>query len=338
MLSLEQNFNLLPYNTFGVAAKAQYFARFDSLERLRKLWAIAGDLPRWVLGGGSNVLFTKDYQGWILLNEIRGREIHQMMDSEVLIKIGAGENWHQTVLWTLEHGWGGLENLSLIPGNCGAAPIQNIGAYGVELKDSLVQVEAWDSLSDKVEVLDREACAFEYRSSIFKGRDKGRYVILNLYLKLTVRDHLLHLDYGPIKKELEEMCIAHPGPKEVSQAIIKIRQSKLPDPSVLGNAGSFFKNPLIPVELLHTLLADYPELPYYPQSGQTAKVAAGWLIEKAGWKGKRIGQVGSHAHQALVIVNYGGAKGQEIYEYAQQLALSVQEKFGIRLEPEVNIL
>jgi UDP-N-acetylmuramate dehydrogenase len=335
---LQQNFELKHYNTFGVAAKAQVFARFDAVSQLRKLWAVAGDLPRMVLGGGSNVLFTQDYPGWVLLNEIKGRALVRQQGSEVLLKVGAGENWHQTVMWTLGQGWGGLENLSLIPGSCGAAPIQNIGAYGVELKEVLAGVKVWDSLKDKVEIFDNAACELGYRSSIFKQKEKGRYVILYLYLKVTSQDHRLQLEYGAIKEALEKMGIGQPSPADISKAVIQIRQSKLPDPSVLGNAGSFFKNPLISNAHLIQLLGQYPDLPHYPQDAQRTKVAAGWLIEKAGWKGKRVGNTGSHAQQALVLVNYGEAAGREIRDYAKAVMLSVEQKFAIKLEPEVNIL
>ena len=338
-MQIELDADLQPLNTFHVAARAARLARFRSAEELRALIQDPelAALPRLVMGGGSNVLFTKDWPGVVLLNEIGGMEVEEETGEHVVVRSGAGVVWHDLVSYCVEQGWGGIENLSLIPGRVGAAPMQNIGAYGVEIKDTFDHLEALRISDRKVVRFNREACRFGYRESFFKREGKGQYIILNVAFKLAKRP-ALDTHYGSIKAELEKRGITAPTIRDVSAAVIHIRRSKLPDPNVLGNAGSFFKNPVVPAVLAQRIKAEHSDLSYYPAGEGQAKLAAGWLIEKAGWKGFREENRGVHKDQALVLVNYGGSTGQAIYDLSTRILESVQAKFGLMLEREVNII
>lgn len=290
-----------------------------------------------VVGSGSNLLFTKDYDGFVLLNEIKGVKIIAESDSEVIVKVGGGENWSDFVDYTISKGWGGLENLSLIPGTVGAAPVQNIGAYGVELNEVLVSLEAIDIETGDTLAFANEDCEFEYRTSIFKTRLKGRFVILNVLFRLMKTPELT-LDYAPLKKYFSDREKDSISIREVGEAVKQIRRSKLPDPDEIGNAGSFFKNPVVRFSKIEELMSKFPDIPFYKVDDGNFKLAAGWLIEKSGWKGKRIGDAGVHNKQALVLVNYGKASGKDIADLAIQVQNSVKDQFGIALETEVTIL
>jgi UDP-N-acetylmuramate dehydrogenase len=288
-------------------------------------------------GGGSNILLTKPVNALVLKNAVKGIEVVNETSDYLDIKAGAGEIWHEFVAYTVANGWGGIENLSLIPGSVGASPMQNIGAYGVEIKDVFVSLEAYELATGKIEVFSNAACEFGYRESVFKRNLKGKYVILSVTYRLQ-KNPQFRTSYGAIQSELEVMGINELSVAAISKAVIAIRQSKLPNPEVLGNAGSFFKNPVVTHEKAMDLLNSFPDLPHYVQTDGSEKLAAGWLIEKAGLKGKRIGQCGVHDKQALVLVNYGGATGKEIYALSQLVLDTVLEKFGVQLEREVNIL
>ncbi|MEY2963913.1 MAG: UDP-N-acetylmuramate dehydrogenase [Bacteroidota bacterium] len=330
------NKSLKELNTFGIDQKAA-----------RLIWAhTAGEVsdyvkhhgaPALLLGGGSNMLLRGDVEGDVLKVDIRGLEIISEDDRQVLLKVGAGENWHQTVLWTLEQGWGGMENLSLIPGNCGTAPVQNIGAYGVELKDIFHSCEGIMVEGGQPFELDLEGCQFDYRNSIFKNEWRGKAIITHVVLRLTKKDHKLNTKYGAISERLASMGIDELTPKAISDAVISIREEKLPNPVVLGNSGSFFKNPVVDNALAAELVERYPNMPVYEVEGGK-KLAAGWLIEQAGWKGFRDGDAGVHKNQALVLVNYGSATGEQVWNLAQSIIRSINEKFGVELQPEVNLI
>ncbi len=336
-MKILENHSLRAYNTFGVDARAAHFTEVVDVEMLREALA-AKIAPLFVLGGGSNILLTRDLPGLVIHNAIRGIEVERETDAHVVVVAGGGTNWHWLVEWSLQRGLGGLENLSLIPGTVGAAPIQNIGAYGVELEDVFEKLEAYSVADGERVFFDAEACAFGYRDSYFKREGKGRFFITRVWLRLSKQPRL-NLSYGNVAETLREMGISEPTIRDVSRAIIQIRRSKLPDPSQIGNAGSFFKNPTIS-EAHHQLLKQsWPDLPGYPldDSPGMVKVPAGWLIEKAGWKGRRIGDAGCHRQQALVLVNYGKASGQDILHLARLIQEDVEQKFGIRLEEEVNV-
>ena len=289
------------------------------------------------MGGGSNLLFTKDFDGWLLRNEIEGIEIVEETDNEVLIKVGGGENWSDLVDFTVEKGWGGLENLSLIPGTAGAAPVQNIGAYGTEQKDAFVRLEACNLITGKICHFNKLECDFGYRSSILKEGEKGKWFVLNVTYRL-LKTPKLHLDYAPLRKAFENIAAEEITVKAVSETVKSIRRSKLPEPEDLGNAGSFFKNPVILHEKFLSIRQRFPQIPFYPSENGKAKIPAGWLIEQAGWKGKQVGNAGVHHQQALVIVNYGKATGKEILQLSKDIQKDVLQKFDITLEPEVLIL
>lgn len=293
------------------------------------------EAPLLILGGGSNILFRQDYKGVLVKNEIKGIEILKESSHDVLVRIGAGENWHQFVLYALDQGWYGIENLSLIPGTIGAAPIQNIGAYGVEIKEVFDHLEAIHLETFQPASFSNQDCRFGYRDSIFKREAKGKYFITRVTLRLSKVANP-NLSYGALQKEVAD--IPAPTPRDVSNAVIRVRQSKLPDPAEIGNAGSFFKNPEIGRELFNDIQKGYPNIPSYPISEEIVKVPAGWLIETTGWKGLRRGDYGVHARQALVLVNYGDAKGSEIYDLSSEILASVQETFGIMLEREVQVV
>jgi len=333
-----ENASLKPFNTFGIDAKARWLAEFASSEALGELFEWAGGRQRLVLGGGSNILFTQDVDGLVLRNAIKGIELVDEDEDYVYVRAGAGEVWHGFVEYCLWRDWAGVENLSLIPGSVGAAPMQNIGAYGVEIKAVFYELEAWHIEERKTYTFTLNDCEFGYRESVFKRRFRGQFVILSVTFRLS-RKPVFHTSYGAIQQELERMGVREPSIRAVSEAVVAIRRSKLPDPAVIGNAGSFFKNPTIPDEQFEVLQAAYPEMVGYHNMGtDSTKLAAGWLIEQCGWKGYRRGDAGVHARQALVLVNYGGATGQEIYDLGEAVVQSVLEMFGVELEREVNII
>ena len=328
--------SLKAYNTFGLDCKAKLFAAFQSDKELKKLLPKAQE-PLLILGGGSNILLTQDFEGTVLKNEIQGIEIVKENEEHAIVKVGGGEVWHDFVMWSIENKLGGIENLSLIPGSVGAAPMQNIGAYGVEIKSVFEQLEAIeiDTLTSKK--FNNEACQFGYRYSIFKGELKGKYIITKVYFKLQ-KKHNFNTSYGAIEEELKNMGATTLSLKAVSQAVINIRESKLPNPQEIGNSGSFFKNPVISTEQFKELQKEFPNIVGYSVSKDETKIAAGWLIDEAGWKGYRKGDVGIHKNQALVLVNYGNAKGEELVALSREVQQSILYKFGIQLEPEVNII
>lgn len=330
------NISLRPYNTFGIDVTARYFTRFSSTEELEEHSGYHQRLPLLVLGGGSNILFTKDFDGLVLKNDVKGiTELHE--DNEyVYVRAGAGENWHRFVLYCIERNWAGVENLSLIPGSVGASPMQNIGAYGVEIEDVFWDLEAFH-LKDKQRVtFTNSDCGFGYRDSVFKQKYKGQFVILSVTFRLRKKPRF-HTGYGALEQELEKRGVKDLTLKAVSDAVIAIRSSKLPDPSRIGNAGSFFKNPTIPVSRFRELKNHFEGMVGYPNPDSSVKLAAGWLIEQCGWKGFRLGDAGVYPLQALVLVNYGKAKGAEIYNLSEEILQSVREKFGVVLEREVNV-
>ena len=339
-MKIQENISLKNYNTFGVEAKAHYFVEVHDLHELKYATEFAkiNHIKILFLGGGSNLLFTQDFDGLVIKLNLKGISEEILDENHVLVSAKAGENWHEFVLYTLSKNYGGLENLSLIPGNVGTCPIQNIGAYGTEIKDHFVSCKALNLETSEIEELSLEDCKFGYRDSIFKTSAKGKYVIVEVTFKLTTQNHHIKTEYGAISTELKNLGIENPTIQEVSKAVINIRQSKLPNPAEIGNAGSFFKNPSIPLAQFENLKEKFPEIQGYA-NGDWVKVPAGWLIENAGWKGKQIGNVASHKLQALVIINAtGNASGEEIYDFSTQIIESVKEKYGIELEREVNIL
>ena len=336
---VSENVLLRPYNTFGINAQARYFAPFADLQQLQAVlqdtrWLSS---PRMILGGGSNILFTKDFDGLLLKNELKGITVLKEDEEYVYVKTGAGENWHQFVMYCIDHNYAGLENLSLIPGNVGASPMQNIGAYGVEIKDLFFELEAWHLQDHALVTFSNAGCAFGYRESIFKKQYRNQFVILSVTFRLLKKPRF-NTSYGAIEQELQRMGITALSIKAISQAVINIRSSKLPDPAEIGNAGSFFKNPTVDAAQFDTLKSAHPNVVAYPVDKGQYKLAAGWLIEQCGWKGFRQGDAGVHAKQALVLVNYGQASGKDIYQLSQQVLDSVKEKFGVELEREVNII
>jgi UDP-N-acetylmuramate dehydrogenase len=332
-----QNYSLSALNSFRIDVLANSFANFRNLGELQEVLKKPGQNNVLILGGGSNLLFTHDFDGLVLKNEIRGIEIISEDEDFVFIKAGAGENWHEFVMYCIEHNLAGLENLSLIPGNVGASPMQNIGAYGVEIKDVFHELEAFHLREEKLYHFDKQACAFGYRESIFKKEHKNQFAILNATFRLRKKPQF-NISYGAIEQELEKMGVKDLTTRAISEAVIRIRRSKLPDPAEIGNAGSFFKNPEIPQDEFNRLKNDFPSIIGYPLPGEKVKLAAGWLIEQCGWKGYREGDAGCHAKQALVLVNYGRATGSEIYRLSESILNSVKKKFNVLLEREVNII
>ena len=337
-LKIEENKDLKAFNTFGIEATAPLFCEIHTTEELQFLFRREDlrHMPLLIIGGGSNILFTKDPEGLVVLNKIEGTEVLKEDEEHVWLKAGAGVVWHQLVLYTISKGWGGLENLSLIPGTTGAAPMQNIGAYGAEIKDTFQELEAVKRADGSLHCFSNEECGFGYRSSVFKTTEKDKFVIATVSFKLRKQPEF-NISYGAIAETLEVAGITQPGLKEISDAVIHIRQSKLPDPKAIGNAGSFFKNPVISEDHFRSLQQEFPAIPSYPQP-DGIKVPAGWLIEQAGWKGYKRGNVGVHEKQALVLVNYGGAKGAELQKLSEEIQASVLEKYGIELEAEVNFV
>jgi UDP-N-acetylmuramate dehydrogenase len=332
---LQENISLKRYNTFGIDVSARLYARFASATELQELLSLPVGSPM-ILGGGSNILFTRKVEGLVLHNTIKGIEKTAEDDDFVFVKAGAGENWHGFVLHCLDNDWAGVENLSLIPGNTGASPMQNIGAYGVEIKDVFHELEAFDLQERVIVKFGLNDCGFGYRESVFKRQYKNRFVILSVTYRLNKQPKFA-TSYGAIEQELEKMHVQHLSIQAISEAVIRIRSSKLPDPKEVGNAGSFFKNPSIPAAQFQKLKAPYPDIVGYPNADGSVKLAAGWMIEQCGWKGYRKGDAGCHAKQALVLVNYGQATGAEIYDLSTAIAESVQKTFGVELEREVNI-
>ena len=333
---MQRNIDLKDFTTFGVSANARHFATFSSEEEARAL--VRNNTEELlILGGGSNLLLTQDFNGLVLKNEIKGITVSEKEDTSVVLKVGAGEVWHDLVLYTIEHGYHGLENMSLIPGSVGASPMQNIGAYGVEIKDVFEKLEALEIQTAEIHNFSKDACRFGYRESVFKRALKGKYIITYVYFHLSLTEKV-STHYGAIESELTKQGISNPTSKDVSNAVIAIRSSKLPNPKELGNAGSFFKNPVVPIETYNKIKEVYLDVPSYPIDEKSVKVPAGWLIETAGWKGKQVGACGVHKNQALVLVNYGGATGNEIYKLSTAIIEDIVHKFGITLEREVNIL
>lgn len=339
MLQILENISLLSYNTFHIEARCRFFVVIRSVEELLELRT----LPAWenkklFLGGGSNVLFTKDFEGLVIRNEILG--INQLSETAdtVTLKVGSGESWHGLVKHCVDHDLGGIENLSLIPGTVGAAPMQNIGAYGVEVKNVIDSVEAIELSTGSVKTFTNEECHFGYRESFFKQKGKDLYFISSITLTLTKRNHRFNTSYGAIQDVLKQNHVVDLSVRAISEAVIHIRRSKLPDPDVTGNAGSFFKNPSIEKSSYEQLKEIYPAIPGFVEPDNKVKVPAGWLIEQCGWKGKTFSSIGVHPLQALVIVNYGGGRGEDIWQLALDIRESVKEKFNIIIQPEVNII
>ena len=339
-MNLQKAYALKDLNTFGVDVEAKFFSVFESADELTQLLDKVGENDDLlVLGGGSNILFTEDYKGYVFKNNIKGIEKVKESDSEVVLKVGGGVVWHEFVLYCIENDFGGVENMSLIPGTVGAAPIQNVGAYGVEQKDVFEKLEALNVATKKVEVFDAERCEFGYRDSFFKQRGKGRYVITNVFYRLSKKNHKLNTSYGTIKEHLKQNDVVVPTLGDISRAVIEIRQSRFPDPAKIGNAGSFFKNPVISKDQFEKAREKYPYIVSVPVDETKVKVPAGWLIEKAGWKGITFNETyGVYKHHSLVLVNYGGARGKEIKKLALSIMRDIELKFGIELEAEVVVI
>jgi UDP-N-acetylmuramate dehydrogenase len=335
-MNIIQNQSLKNYNTFGIDAKAKEFIAVNTVDALVDVVASSQDL--FILGGGSNMLLTQDIQKLVVHVDLKGREIIEENEDFVIVRAQAGENWHEFVLWCIDQNFGGIENLSLIPGNVGTTPIQNIGAYGVEIKDTLFSCEALNRKTLQIETFTNAQCQFDYRESVFKNELKEQYIITAVLFKLTKKKHKVSTTYGAIETELSNQNIQNPTLKDISNAVIAIRQSKLPDPKELGNSGSFFKNPVISKEAYEKATAIHPDMPHYVVSENSVKVPAGWLIEQAGFKGKRFGDAGVHKNQALVLVNYGTATGAELVALSQTIQQTILDQFGIAIEAEVNII
>ncbi|MGG7666348.1 UDP-N-acetylmuramate dehydrogenase [Dyadobacter sp. BHUBP1] len=336
---VQSNVSLRHLNTFGLDADARYFVNVSSVDELTAVLRdpVWKEIPKFILGGGSNILLTQDIDALVIRPGIKGITVLEETEETVVLEVGAGEVWHDFVMHCVDNGYGGVENLSLIPGTVGAAPMQNIGAYGVEIKSVIESVEAVDIESGEKRIFSNAECEFGYRESIFKKALKHQYVITGATFRLSKKP-VLNVAYGDVQKTLQEMGAENPTIRDISEAIMQIRRSKLPDPAEIGNAGSFFKNPEIPVTQFAQLRETFPEVPGYPVDAETVKVPAGWLIERAGWKGYREGEIGVHARQALVLVNYGGGTGAQIKALAEKIQASVAERFGIRLNAEVNFI
>lgn len=336
---MRKKVSLQPYNTFGIDVNAFQFQSVTSIEDVQELLRETPEENVFVLGGGSNMLLTKDIEKTVMHIALKGYEVvdANFEENELLLKVAGGENWHDFILYCIERNYGGVENLSLIPGNVGTSPIQNIGAYGVELKDVFYSCQAVSRRTGELKVFTLEDCGFGYRDSVFKNELKDQFIITSVTFRLTKKDHKINTDYGAIYDTLKAKGITEPTIKDVSDAVIAIRQSKLPDPKKLGNSGSFFKNPTINQATFTALRSKFPDVPYYPVGSDSIKVPAGWLIEKAGFKGRRYGDAGVHDKQALVLVNHGNASGQEIWSLALRIQNKVQDLFGLKIIPEVNV-
>jgi UDP-N-acetylmuramate dehydrogenase len=338
-MRIQENFSLKELNTFGIDAQARYFTAFTDTEELKELLSdpAFAETQKLILGGGSNLLFTKNVDGLVLKNNLKGIELIKEDTDFYYVRAAAGEGWHDLVKHCIEHNYAGLENLSLIPGNVGASPMQNIGAYGVEIKDCFHELQALHLKEKTIQTFDRAACKFGYRESAFKQELKNQFIITSVTYRLNKKP-VFKISYGAIEKELEQMGVKELSIRAISEAVCAIRSSKLPDPKVIGNAGSFFKNPEIVKSKFEFLQMKFPEIVGYPLENGNVKLAAGWLIEKCGWKGKRFGDAGVHKLQALVLVNYAAATGNEIYQLSQKIMDSVLNTFGVNLEREVNII
>lgn len=335
---IQENISLKGHNTFGIEASAKYFVRIESEEQLIELFSIEKfhSIPKLILGGGSNILFTTDYDGLVIYINIKGIA-HDINGDLVRVKSGAGEVWNDLVQYCVVRDFAGIENLSLIPGTAGAAPVQNIGAYGVELKDVFQSCTAFDTHSKDFVVFNKEDCNFAYRDSLFKSVEKERYIITSISLDLSTTPSI-NTSYGAIEQELKNREIHSPNIRDISEIVSSIRVSKLPDPSTIGNSGSFFKNPIIGIDSFNRLKSRFEDIVHYPVGQDKVKIAAGWLIEQCGWKGVKHGNTGTWKNQALVLVNHGGAEGAEVYDFSQKIIASVFAKFGITLEREVNVV
>lgn len=336
-MQVQQNYPLQKYNTFRIAAYAKYFSTFSSADELQEILNEKVVESKLILGGGSNILFTKDFDGFVLKNEMPGIDLLDEDDEHVFVRAGAGVSWHSFVTFCVNNNFGGVENLSLIPGNVGASPMQNIGAYGVEIKDVFFELDSFHLKEKTIQKFKTEDCDFGYRNSVFKNKYKDQFAILSVTYRLKKKPEF-NISYGAIEQELEKMEVQNLTVKAISDAVISIRTSKLPDPALIGNAGSFFKNPVIRQEKFDQLKEDFKEMnfPFY-KNGDSYKIPAGWLIEQCGWKGFQKGDAGCYSKQALVLVNYGNASGKEIYDLSEEIKISVKEKFDIDLEREVNI-
>ncbi|MGV9004344.1 UDP-N-acetylmuramate dehydrogenase [Flavobacterium sp.] len=337
-MQIENNFSLKNYNTFGIEAKAKQFVAIHSTEELKTVLENYSNDKKFILGGGSNMLLTQNIDALVIHIDLKGKKVINQDDDFVWVESQAGESWHEFVLWTIDQGFGGLENMSLIPGNVGTTPVQNIGAYGREIKDTFVSCEAMEISSHTMRTFTKEECNFGYRESVFKQEAKDQYIITAVVYKLTKRNHKINTSYGDITKELTDKNIITPSLKDVSNAVIAIRQSKLPNPKELGNSGSFFKNPVVAKEDFLKVQVKFPEIKYYEVSPNEVKVPAGWLIEHSGLKGYRKGDAGVHKNQALVIVNYGNASGKELLDLSKFVQKTVFDKYGITIETEVNVI
>jgi len=332
---IKQNISLKNYNTFGIDVKTKSFVSIKSEKDLLEILDLIKDHSFRILGGGSNILLTKDFNGLTILMQNKGINILSESKSQIIVEAQAGENWHKLVLWALERDYGGIENLAFIPGSVGAAPIQNIGAYGVELKSVFHSCKVLDLETSSLKTFDKEACEFGYRTSIFKNSLKEKIIITSIKLKLQKKPHQTQTSYGSIQNEIKKRPL---NIQNIAKTIISIRKSKLPDPKEIGNCGSFFKNPVITIQHFEKLLKTFPEIPHYTDKKNKVKVPAGWLIEKLGFKGKRYGNVGVHEKQALVLINYGQAKGKEVLELASKIQAQVLKVFMIKLEVEVTLM
>ncbi len=337
-MNIISNFSLKKYNTFGIEAKANEFVAVQSINDLKTILIENKTKKKFILGGGSNMLLTQDIDALVIHVDLKGKKIIKQDENFVFVECQAGENWHEFVLWTINQDFGGLENMSLIPGNVGTTPVQNIGAYGTEIKDTFVSCDAINIENQEVITFSNAKCKFGYRESIFKNELKNKFIITSVIFKLTKQNHKINISYGNIKSELDKNNIKIPSLINVSNAVIAIRQSKLPDPKVLGNSGSFFKNPILLKSEFEPIHKKFPEMKFYEISETEVKVPAGWLIEQAGFKGKRFGDAGIHKNQALVLVNYGNATGQEILNVSKDVQKTVFEMFGIVIEAEVNVI
>ena len=337
-MEILNHFSLKNYNTFGIEANAKQFVGVHSVADLKTVLIENKTKNKFILGGGSNMLLTKDIDALVIHIDLKGKKIVEENEDFVWVESQAGENWHEFVLWTINQNFGGLENMSLIPGNVGTTPVQNIGAYGTEIKDTFVSCSAIKIDTLEMKIFSKEECHFGYRESVFKNEVKDQYIITSVVFKLTKRNHKINISYGDIALELEKNNITTPTLKDVSNAVIAIRQSKLPDPKVLGNSGSFFKNPIVLKSDFEKIHQKFPEMKFYEISETEVKVPAGWLIEQAGFKGKRYGDAGIHKNQALVLVNYGSATGQEILNVSKEIQDTIFRTFGISIEAEVNII
>jgi UDP-N-acetylmuramate dehydrogenase len=337
-MEIQNNISLKKYNTFGIEAKAKQFIPVHSTDELKVVLEENKAQKKFILGGGSNMLLTKDIDALVIHIDLKGKKIIKENEDFVWVESQAGENWHEFVLWTIDQNFGGLENMSLIPGNVGTTPVQNIGAYGTEIKDTFVSCKAMTIENQEMKTFIKEDCHFGYRESVFKNEAKNQYVITSVVFKLTKHNHKINISYGDITAELAKNSITNPSLKDVSNAVIAIRQSKLPDPKELGNSGSFFKNPILLKSDFKKIHQQFPEMKYFDISDTEVKVPAGWLIEQAGFKGKRFGDAGIHKNQALVLVNYGNATGQEILNVSKNIQETIFKTFGIHIEAEVNVI